>query len=244
MLADGAEAMADAIIRLIGNRRKAPRWRGGLALVEKASTGTSSPPTCDELTTPTPDGGERLMASLLTIVRPFVYETMQELLVVQTGAIAKTVEVARTLRKHFPDAHIHGVVRDDDAAAVDAGAFDRLTAVRWEDRVAVVRELRAVRYDAVAMLLGGQASRAFRLLPYLVRTKNILLFNDSLDYFPLKWTRVRSLGHHLSGHDSIASLVRWAFGRVVQLPLAALVLLASTARIELKALRRRRLRAR
>ncbi len=90
------------------------------------------------------------MANLLTLVRPFVYETMQELLVVQTGAIAKTVEVARTLRKHFPDAHIHGVVRDDDAAAVDAGAFDRLTAVRWEDRVAVVRELRAVRYDAVA----------------------------------------------------------------------------------------------
>jgi hypothetical protein len=94
------------------------------------------------------------------------------------------------------------------------------------------------------MLLGGHASRAFRLLPYLVRTKNILLFNDSLDYFPLKWTRVRSLGHHLSGHDSIASLVRWAFGRVVLLPLAALVLLASTAWIELKALRRRRLRAR
>jgi hypothetical protein len=183
------------------------------------------------------------MASLFTLFRPFPSGVVRELLVVQTGSIEQSVAVAGALRKHFPECRVHGVVRDDDATALGPHDFDHVTAVRWEDRFAVVRQLRSARYDAVAVRLGGRSSRSFRMLPYLLRTRNVLLFNEHLDYFPLKWTRLRSLSHHLSGHDSFGSLFRWAFGRVVLVPLAILLLLASTARIELKAVRRRRLRA-
>jgi hypothetical protein len=182
------------------------------------------------------------MASPLTLLRRFDYHAAREILVVQTSSIALTIAVGRALRKHFPAARIGAVVRDDDAAAIPPDEFEHVTPVRWEDRIAIARELRSHRYDAVAMVLGGQSSRAFRLLPYVLRTKNILLFNEHLDYFPLKWTRMRSLAHHLSGHESIASLLRWAFGRVVVVPLAALFLMASTLRIELRAARRRRAR--
>ena len=182
------------------------------------------------------------MANLLTLFRSFDYHATRRILVVQTGTIASTLGIARTLRQYFPEATIDGVVREADAAELGADDFTHVTAVRWEDRIAIVRQLRSERYDVVALLLGGQGSRAFRLLPYLVRTKNILLFNERFDYFPLKWTRVRSLAHHVSGHDSIASLFRWAFGRVVILPLATLFLVASTLRIQLRATRRRRSR--
>jgi hypothetical protein len=184
------------------------------------------------------------MASLLTLFRAFDYYGTRRILVVQTGTIASTLGVARTLRRHFPEATIDGVVRDADAGEVGADDFAHVTAVRFEDRIAIIRQLRAERYDVVALLLGGQGSRAFRLLPYLVRTKNILLFNEHYDYFPLKWTRVRSLAHHVSGHDSILSLARWTFGRVVVLPLATIFLVASTVRFQLRAARRRRSRAR
>ncbi len=182
------------------------------------------------------------MAGPLLLFRRFPYHAIRHALVVQTGPIERTVAVGRAVRKHFPEARVDAVVRDDDAAVLDPTDFEHVTAVRWEDRIAVLRALRAQRYDAVALLLGGKGSRAFRVLPYLLRTKNVILFNENLDYFPLKWTRIRSLAHHLSGHESIGSLVRWGFGRVVLVPLAAVVLMASTLRIQLRALRRRRSR--
>jgi len=182
------------------------------------------------------------MASPLTLLRRFEYHAVRDALVVQTTDIALTIAVGRALRKHFPGARVDAVVRDDDAATITPDEFDHVTPVRWEDRITIARELRARRYDVVAMVLGGRSSRAFRLLPYVLRTKNILLFNEHLDYFPLKWTRVRSLAHHVSGHDSILSLFRWGFGRVVLVPLAALFLMASTVRIQLRAARRRRTR--
>lgn len=179
------------------------------------------------------------MANPLCLVRPVDYVNMRHLLVMQTGSIETAVGVAAKLRTDFPYARIDGVVRDDDMEKIGAGVFDHVTPVRWEDRLGILRTLRAQRYDAIALVLTNVGSRAFRALPYLLRTSNFFLFNEHLDYFPLKWSRLPSLAQHLSGQASVGALVRWGLERVVVTPLAALFLLLTTARIELRALRRR-----
>ena len=68
----------------------------------------------------------------------------------------------------------------------------------------------------VAVLSSGGSSRAFMLLPYVLRTGSILMFNDHLDYFPLKLGRLSSLAQHVSGHGSVGALLRWAVGRTTQ----------------------------
>jgi hypothetical protein len=179
------------------------------------------------------------MANPLTFILPFRYHAMGTILVVQSGPLELAVEVATRLRTLFPGCKVEGLIRDNDVDGVAAGIFDQITVVRWEDRFAVVRQLRERRFDAVAVLLSGEGSRSFLLLPYLLRTGSILMFNDHHDYFPLKLGRLSSLAQHVSGHGSIGSLVRWALGRLVVVPAAAVFLLGSTARIYVRAARRR-----
>ena len=180
------------------------------------------------------------MANPLALIRSLDYVNVRRILVMQTGTIDVALGVAAKLRAEFPSARIDGVVRDDDAGQVLPGVFDTTTAVRWEDRLSILRSLRAERYDAIAVVLSTKGSRAFRVLPYLLRTGNFLLFNERLDYFPLKWTRLPSLAQHVSGQASTGALVRWGIERVVVTPLAALLLIFSTAWIQVKALVRRR----
>ena len=179
------------------------------------------------------------MANPLCLIRPVNYVGLRRLLVMQTSSIETAIGVAAKLHADFPYAHIDGVVRDDDAAKVPAGTFEHVTAIRWEDRLGILRTLRAERYDVIALVLSHTGSRAFRALPYLLRTSNFFLFNEHLDYFPLKWSRLPSLAEHLSGQASVGALVRWGFERVVVTPLAAVFLLGTTARIELRGLVRR-----
>ena len=182
------------------------------------------------------------MANPLTFLLPFRYHAMGTILVVQSGPIALALAVAARLRALFPGCKVEGLIRDNDVDAVGAADFDRLTVVRWEDRIQVVRQLRERRFDAVAVLSSGQGNRAFMLLPYVLRTGAILLFNDHLDYFPLKLGRLSSLAQHVSGRGSVGSLLRWALGRAIIVPAATLLLLGSTARIYLRAARRRHAR--
>lgn len=182
------------------------------------------------------------MANPLCLVRPVDYVHMRHVLVMQTGTIETALGVAAKLHAEFPHARVDGVVRDDDVAKIGPGVFEHVTPVRWEDRLSLLRTLRARRYDAIAVVLSNTGSRATRLLPYLLRTGNFFLFNENLDYFPLKWSRLPSLAQHLSGQASVGALVRWGLERVVVTPLAALFLLFTTARIEARALVRRRRR--
>ncbi len=179
------------------------------------------------------------MANPLALVRPIDYTSVHHVLVVQTGTLETALGVAATLHGAFPRARIDGVIRDDDVTQVAPGVFTRITAVRWEDRLRILRTLRADRYDVIAVVLSSAGSRAFRLLPYLLRTRHFFLFNEHLDHFPLKWWRLPSLAQHLSGQASIGALARWGLARVVATPLALVFLLLTTARIELRALLRR-----
>jgi hypothetical protein len=183
------------------------------------------------------------MANPLTFIRPFRYHAMGTILVVQSGPVELAIEMATRLRTLFPGCTVEGLIRDNDVDAVGAGTFDRMTVVRWEDRIAVVRQLRERRFDAVAVLLSAQGSRAFQLLPYLLRTGSILMFNDHLDYFPLKLGRLSSLAQHVSGHGSVAGLARWALGRVIVVPAAAVFLIGATVVTYVRAARRRGSRA-
>lgn len=179
------------------------------------------------------------MANPLTFLLPFRYDLVRTVLVVQSGPVELALQVAARVRTLFPGCKVEGLIRDNDAGAVDPDAFDRLTIVRWEDRIAMVRDLRERRFDVVAVMLSSTGSRSFMMLPYLLRTGAVLMFNDHLDYFPLKLGRMSSLAQHVSGRGTVGSLVRWGLGRLVVVPAAYLFLLGSTARINLRARRRR-----
>ncbi len=180
------------------------------------------------------------MANPLTFLLPFRYDTVRTVLVVQSGPVELALQVAARVRTLFPGCKVEGLIRDNDAPAVGPDVFDRLTIVRWEDRIAMVRDLRDRRFDAVAMLLSATGSRSFMMVPYLLKTRSILMFNDHLDYFPLKVGRMSSLAQHVSGRGSVGSLVRWGLGRLVIVPAAYVFLVASTARIQWRAAQRRR----
>jgi len=178
------------------------------------------------------------MANPLTFLLPFRYDLVRTVLVVQSGPVELALQVAARVRTLFPGCKVEGLIRDNDAGAVDPDAFDRLTIVRWEDRIAMVRDLRERRFDVVAVMLSSTGSRSFMMLPYLLRTGAVLMFNDHLDYFPLKLGRMSSLAQHVSGRGTVGSLVRWGLGRLVIVPAAYVFLLGSTARTQWRAARR------
>jgi hypothetical protein len=155
------------------------------------------------------------MANPLTFLLPFRYHAMGTILVVQSGPVELALGVADRLRVLFPGCKVEGLIREADADAIGAATFDRMTIVRWEDRIQVVRQLRERRFDAVAVLSSGSGNRAFMLLPYVLRTGSILMFNNHLDYFPLKLGRLSSLAQHVSGRGSVGALLRWVLGRAI-----------------------------
>lgn len=179
------------------------------------------------------------MANPLTFLLPFRYDRVRTVLVVQSGPVELAVAVATRVRTLFPGCKVEGLIRDNDAGVVGPEVFDRLTVVRWEDRIAMVRDLRTRRFDAVAVLLSATGSRSFLMVPYLLKTRAIVMFNDHLDYFPLTVGRLSSLAQHVSGRGTVGSLVTWGLGRLVIVPAAYVFLLASTARIQWRAARRR-----
>jgi hypothetical protein len=179
------------------------------------------------------------MASLLTFLRPLRYDTVRTVLVVQSGPVDLAIRVSARVRALFPGCRVAGLVREYDHAAVGPTDFDDVTIIRWEDRLEVVRKLRARHWDAVVVLHSVRESQYLRLLPYLLRTRAVLLFNDHLDYFPVSLLRMRDLAHHLSGRGGMGSLLRWLATRAVLVPVAVVVLLGSTARIYVRAAVRR-----
>jgi len=179
------------------------------------------------------------MANPLTFLLPLRYDTVRTVLLVQSGPIDLAIAATARLRTLFPGCEIELAVREADLDAADACEADRVTAVRWPDRFEVLRTLRRRRYDAVVALLSSRPSQYLRLLPYLLRTRTILLFNDHLDYFPLHLTRLPALLHHLSGGDAAGSAIPWLVGRAIVLPIATVFLMVSTARLYLRAARNR-----
>jgi hypothetical protein len=178
------------------------------------------------------------MAGVLTFLRPFRHETVRSVLLLQSAPIDLTLRVATRVRTLFPGCAIELVVRENARAGAGED-FAQIMIVRWEDRHAVVRQLRRRQYDAVIIPASYGGSDYMRALPLLLRTRAILVFNDHLDYFPLHASRLRTLAHHLYGEASVSGLARWILFRSVAVPAATLFLLATVTRLHVRAAWRR-----
>jgi hypothetical protein len=64
-------------------------------------------------------------------------------------------------------------------------------------------------------------------MPFYLRARHILIFNENYDYFPIKLWSVPTLIEHYSGSKNIASLLFKLLYRLV-VPLAAAVYLFGT----------------
>ena len=184
------------------------------------------------------------MSNPFTFLRPLRHDAVQRVLLVQSGPIDLARAAAARLRTVFPGCTLTGVIREADRDAVGAAELDEIVEARWEERWEIVRRLRQQPFDVVVTLASARDGQSLRLLPYLLRTRGILVFNDHLDYFPLHLGRLPALAQHLSGRGSVGGLAVWLAGRAVLVPLATLVLLGSAARRYARAAwRRRRTRA-
>jgi hypothetical protein len=182
------------------------------------------------------------MSNPLTFLRPVPYDRVRSALVVQTDDGAQIADVVRRLREIFPGTSVEALLREADASRRGEIGADQVHVARWEERMTLVRSLRAQRYDVVAYQLGdGPTGSELRRLPFLLRCRSIIAFNRRLDYFPLNVFRLADVAHHYglaespaSGSSLARTLVRLPVEAAVR-ALTTLYLLGSVAGIRLGA---------
>jgi len=191
------------------------------------------------------------MSNPLTFLLPLRYDRVREVLLVQTGDASLLAGIAERLERIFPGCSVHVLVREADAATGRALHVAHCEVARWEERFDLLARLRQKRFDATVLQLGGEASTELRLLPYLVKTKHLIAFNDQLDYFEVNVFRATALAHHFALTGGDGGLARSSFWLVRRALVAAVVgvagfvwLLASVGWIHLRGALRRRRRAR
>jgi len=185
------------------------------------------------------------MSNPLTFLLPVPYDRVRRALVVQTDDGAQIADIVRRVREIFPGASVEALLREADAGRRGEIGADHVRIARWEERLTLVRSLREQRFDVVVYQLGDEASRGeLRRLPFLLRCRSIIAFNDRLDYFPLNVFRLADIAHHFGYADSpgagrsvSGTLARVLVEAVVR-PLTTLYLLAAVARIRLGAVLR------
>jgi hypothetical protein len=172
----------------------------------------------------------------LSFLRQLDYPGTKSVLLVQTAPAEVLPPLAARLREVFPGCAIDVVVREADASlrrTLDGAA--QVEVLRTEERFAWVGRLRRRRYDVVAIALHPEGPGELRALPYLVRARTIVAFNENLDHFPLNVHRVDAIAQHfgmLSGGGagiggSLVWAVRSALGRLIAAPLRVAFLLGS-----------------
>lgn len=191
------------------------------------------------------------MSNPLTFLRPLRYDRVREVLLVQTGDAALLEGIVERLRSIFPGSSVHVLVREADAATGRALDVACCEVARWEERFELLSRLRRRRFDATVLQLGGETTTELRMLPYLVRTRHVIAFNDRLDYFEINVFRLTALAHHfsLTGGEagaprSLLWLVRRAAVATVVRVVGFVYLLLAVARIHVRGAWRRRRRAR
>jgi hypothetical protein len=189
------------------------------------------------------------MSGPLTLLRPLRYDRVREVLVVQTETGARLGEIVARVRAIFPGCSIHLLVREAESGLAGSIDVERFEVARWEERFDLLSRLRRRRYDVTVLQLGTGGPSELRLLPFLMRTKSLVAFNASLDYFPLNVFRLTTLAHHLSlvqGEAgplrAVLSLLRGTLLAAVSAVASVVVLLAAVGRLELRGRWRRRRR--
>lgn len=190
------------------------------------------------------------MLSPLTLLRPLRYDRVRDVLIVQTDNAAPLAGIVERVRAIFPGCTIHLLVREaqsDLAGTIDVEEFQ---VARWEERYDLLSRLRRRKFDAIVMQLGSGGPSELRLLPFLLRGKYLIAFNDGLDYFPLNVFRLTALAHHFAlvqGETGALRAVLALVKGVVVLTVANVVgliwLLTSVGWLHLRGWWRRRRRA-
>jgi hypothetical protein len=182
------------------------------------------------------------MANILTFLRPFRYDGVSKILVVQSGPLKLVLDSVEVLRSLFAKSTIEGVICEENHGFLTGKEFDQCTIVRWEERFEALKRLRQNHYDVVVVLYSQLGSFNLKLLPYLLRTKSILVFNQNIDYFPLNIWHLSALSQQISGSKSATGLLFWALWRVILTPMAAVFLIGSVARLYSRATFKRLIR--
>ncbi|MEO2168333.1 MAG: hypothetical protein ABGY42_09490, partial [bacterium] len=119
------------------------------------------------------------MSSLLTFLRPIPLSGVERVLIVQTGEGASVPDLTARVRGLFAEARVDVLLREADADLRETLDVARVRVARWEERYALLPELRREQFDVVAIRVGGATSE-LRLLPFLLRTKSIVAFDDQM----------------------------------------------------------------
>lgn len=171
------------------------------------------------------------MPSLLSYVRPFRYDRVSRIVLVETGPTHLVAGVLEELDRIFPDAHTEVLLREEDSGLAAKLKADRVHVVRFEERADLVRALRSPPFDLVVMQLSKGGAQGLRSLPFVVRGHTLMAFNDSLDHFPLNVFRLPDLASHFG-------LASQGAGMVLA-PVVFVYLLVSTAWIRVRGAWRR-----
>lgn len=171
------------------------------------------------------------MPSLLSYIRPFRYDRVSRIVLVETGPSHLVAGVLEELDRLFPDAHTEVLLREEDAFLASELKADRVHVVRFEERADLVKELRSQPYDLVVMQLSKGGAQGLRSLPFVVRGHTLMAFNDSLDHFPLNAFRLPDLASHFGLASQGAGLLL--------APVLFVYLVASSAWIRLRGAWRR-----
>lgn len=190
------------------------------------------------------------MSNPLTFLRPLRYDLTRSVMLVQTGPAEHLSEIVKRLRKQFLGCRVEVLMREGDAAPAAVIGADRVEVARYEERYELLSRLRKRRFDVVAMQATYEGNRELRALPFLLRTRAIIAFNDNLDYFPFNVFRLGAVVEHLGGEGDngltgpFLWLVRQACVELVVAPLALAYLLVVTAWLHVRGATRRAVRAR
>ncbi|MFP6664442.1 MAG: hypothetical protein VCC00_09600 [Deltaproteobacteria bacterium] len=168
------------------------------------------------------------MSNLLTFLRPIPLLGVARVLIVQTGEGSSMADLTERVRGLFGEARIDILLRESDADLRETLDVARVRVARWEERYALLPELRRELYDVVAIRVGGATSE-LRLLPFLLRTRSIVAFDDQGQARAVTLLRLPAIASHLgifgAGNSSLGSLRRFA-AKVLRMPLVSVAALA------------------
>jgi hypothetical protein len=192
--------------------------------------------------------GRKTLSSLLTFLRPIPLSGVQRVLIVQTGLGSRLPRLIDRSRGLFGDARLEVLLREGDASLREEIDVASTRVARWEERYSLLPELRRSPYDVVVLQVGG-ATTELRLLPFLLRTRSIVSFDEALEARAVTLFRLPGLIANLGllGEDRTRfEMVRRALAKITVVPVVSLLsiffLLGSNAWLRLRPSWRRQAR--
>lgn len=134
-------------------------------------------------------------------------EARERILLVQSGRPAVFARMVDAVRARAPGAALTAVVRGGTELLLDRTAVEVIVVSGASP--AVVRGLRARRFDAGYLLACGDAGFAkLKLLPFLAGARRVFAVNENLDWFPVELRNAHVVAQHLRWR--LESSLTWA----------------------------------